>query len=295
MVTVRRGFTCVSHLRSRSWVGARLVVLVGALGSACDGAGPSPSPAARAAEGGGGGVAGSADGLAGTAGSAHVTLPEIPKTCGNGTADPEEACDDGNRDGGDGCDRYCQVEPGAECPAAGPCNRGNGMLDGGEDCDDGNATEGDGCTALGKVESGWVCAVAGRTCRPLCGDGTTIAPETCDDGNPLSGDGCGPDCRVERACAGGAAGGSGAGGDSGECAPEGPYCGDGHVDPDEACDDGLNDVPYSWGNGATGCAPGCALPHYCGDGILDGLYGESCDFGSRKSPACELCHAQGGP
>lgn len=34
----------------------------------------------------------------------------IVELCGNGTLDPEEACDDGNRDGGDGCSADCAIE-----------------------------------------------------------------------------------------------------------------------------------------------------------------------------------------
>src|ERR1041384_7554723 len=38
--------------------------------------------------------------------------------CGNGMLDPEEQCDDGNHEGGDGCDASCEVE-----------GCGNGMID----------------------------------------------------------------------------------------------------------------------------------------------------------------------
>src|SRR5512136_1483527 len=37
-------------------------------------------------------------------------------TCGNNKEDPNEDCDDGNTQGGDGCTRTCQVEDGFECP-----------------------------------------------------------------------------------------------------------------------------------------------------------------------------------
>jgi hypothetical protein len=46
------------------------------------------------------------------------TVPPGPVDCGNGTADAEEECDDGNRDDGDGCDAACQLEPGGD-PCAG--------------------------------------------------------------------------------------------------------------------------------------------------------------------------------
>jgi cysteine-rich repeat protein len=52
-------------------------------------------------------------------------------------------------------------------------------------------------------------------------------------------------------------------------------CGNGIVDPDEQCDDGLNDGSY--GN----CAPGCVLGPYCGDGVVNG--DEQCDDGNRNN------------
>jgi len=33
---------------------------------------------------------------------------------------------------------------------------------------------------------------------------------------------------------------------------------------------------------ATGCAPGCRKPPYCGDGKMDGSFGEQCDDGSEN-------------
>jgi cysteine-rich repeat protein len=40
-------------------------------------------------------------------------------TCGNGTLDSGEACDDGNDQAGDGCGALCTLEPGWACPIAG--------------------------------------------------------------------------------------------------------------------------------------------------------------------------------
>lgn len=82
-----------------------------------------------------------------------------PATCGCGNAevnglctDPlaivvPETCDDGNRDGGDGCGADCQAET---------C--GDATVDPGEQCDDGNATNGDGCDSGCRLEGGY-CAV----------------------------------------------------------------------------------------------------------------------------------------
>jgi cysteine-rich repeat protein len=93
--------------------------------------------------------------------------------CGNGVEDAPEQCDDGNRDGGDGCDENCVDEI---------C--GNDVLQeaAGETCDDGNTVDGDGC---------------GAGCLVECGDGDPDAGEECDDGNTDSGDGCSAGCLAE--------------------------------------------------------------------------------------------------
>ena len=92
--------------------------------------------------------------------------------CGDGILDDTEACDDGNRKDGDGCDNRCQLE---SC--------GNGNIDPGETCDDGNLISGDGCSFRCKLD--------------LCGDGIVEAGEDCDDHNTLSGDGCSSFCTLE--------------------------------------------------------------------------------------------------
>ncbi len=75
-------------------------------------------------------------------------------SCGNGTTEPPELCDDGDLDDGDGCDSNCT-----------PTGCGNGIPTAGEQCDDGNTTAGDCC---------------GATCQ-LEADGTG-----CDDANPCT-------------------------------------------------------------------------------------------------------------
>ena len=65
----------------------------------------------------------------------NVTLiGDVEPTCGNGTLDPGEDCDDGNTAAGDGCSPVCRLEV---------C--GNGIVEGNEQCDDGNTVNGDGC------------------------------------------------------------------------------------------------------------------------------------------------------
>jgi len=61
----------------------------------------------------------------------------VPTTCGNGTLDPGEECDDGDRDDDDACTVSCRL---ARC---GDAIRRRGV----EACDDGNAVDDDGCTA----------------------------------------------------------------------------------------------------------------------------------------------------
>src|SRR5262245_33426165 len=56
-------------------------------------------------------------------------------SCGDGTVDLGEVCDDGNHLDGDGCRFDCLD----------PC--GDGVLDPDEACDDGNQLDGDGCNA----------------------------------------------------------------------------------------------------------------------------------------------------
>jgi cysteine-rich repeat protein len=94
-------------------------------------------------------------------------------TCGNGTVEPGEQCDDGNTAAGDGCSPTCRLE-----------GCGNGIVDPGEQCDDGNTVPGDGCSATCQRE-------------PRCGDGVVDSGEQCDDGNTVSGDGCSATCRRE--------------------------------------------------------------------------------------------------
>jgi cysteine-rich repeat protein len=71
----------------------------------------------------------------------------VHPTCGDGTIDSDEECDDGNLLDCDGCTGICELEAGTTC--------GDGIrgpLACGEACDDGNAIAGDGCTPACKME-----------------------------------------------------------------------------------------------------------------------------------------------
>lgn len=61
--------------------------------------------------------------------------------CGNGRREEGEACDDGNRLSGDGCEA-CRLMP--------LC--GNAVLEEEEECDDGNVVAGDGCGSVCEIE-----------------------------------------------------------------------------------------------------------------------------------------------
>ncbi len=98
-------------------------------------------------------------------------------SCGNGTLDLGEGCDDGNNYPGDGCSPDCERE---FC--------GNGRLDTGESCDN------------GERNSNNPNAECRTDCTPgRCGDNIQDTPlELCDDGNTTNGDGCDASCQLER-------------------------------------------------------------------------------------------------
>ena len=77
--------------------------------------------------------------------------------CGDGVIDdPEETCDDGNDDDGDGCSSACLIE-------TEPAVCGDGLFEFGEECDDGNNVSGDGCSDLCEFEEWYSPNVLGYT------------------------------------------------------------------------------------------------------------------------------------
>lgn len=221
----------------------------------------------------------------------------LAKSCGNGQDDnPDEVCDDGNKDVGDGCDATCQPERDWKCSRTGACTNnaicGNGELSMSEACDDGNKNDGDGCSAdcLTK-EDGWECRAPGTACFPICGDGRIMRKpggepaEGCDDQNGDDDDGCYSNCTV--------APGASCTGEPSECTLA--LCGNGgEPEAGESCDAGLaNGLFYGDGKGCSKTCtrePTCRNPETgvteacttaCGDGNID--ENEECDDGNGVS------------
>ncbi len=117
----------------------------------------------------------------------------------------------------------------------------------------------------------------GLRCEAVCGDGLLKRPEEqCEDGNTKGGDGCDETCRIEPgyACQFDEADGQST------CALT---CGDGLIDPLEACDHGgeLSDTRPD------ACRTTCQWAH-CGDGVID--TGESCEDGNGVAgDGCTEC------
>ncbi len=178
--------------------------------------------------------------------SEQVIIRDREASCGNGTLETGEACDDANADNTDRCTNACERAR---------CGDGVTRIDQAPDseefeaCDDGNTRETDGCS--------------NRCTTSRCGDGIVRLDrsegdsdfEHCDDGNRDDADACRNDC-----------------------APA--ICGDGVVRADlgatddgfEACDDG-NSVDTD------DCLSGCVLAR-CGDGLIHAGV-EQCDDGNQ--------------
>ena len=113
----------------------------------------------------------------------NAGLTCVDTNCGDGVLDVPETCDDGNTVSGDGCSKYCLIEPHFTCQTtSGPsvCTPicGDGYFYGlnGEECDDGNTASGDGCDSTCKVEVGWWCTGGSPTTPSVCYCSPTTVP-----------------------------------------------------------------------------------------------------------------------
>ena len=117
--------------------------------------------------------------------------------CGDLAVAGAEQCDDGNGEGGDGCENDCTFSctMAAECADSTDCTT--------ETCDTTThrcvttpAGDGDECEVDDEPLTQEIC-VAGACVASTCGDQIVDArDEECDDGNTTPGDGCQADCTV---------------------------------------------------------------------------------------------------
>ena len=118
--------------------------------------------------------------------SDQVIIRDREASCGNGTVEQGEACDDGNTDNADACTNACET---ARCGDAVTRVDLSANNDAAEQCDDGNDVDHDACRT---------------NCRAaVCGDGVVRMDlsegeagfEACDDGNTDNTDGCTNACQ----------------------------------------------------------------------------------------------------
>ncbi len=246
--------------------------------------------------------------------------------CGDGVVVTGEGCDDGNRDGGDGCSGGCAkepfytcagqpstctssitcgnnvVEPGEVCdpPGLNGCKAGcksfnlqstpavcnDGTIEEGEGCEPPNV--GKGCSATCQVESGWTCPQPGFCFKnPFCGD-SVVQPAQGEACEPPNvGNGCSALCKVE-------AGWTCVGLGPSTCVK--PVCGNSVVDPGEQCDDGPAKAPGDGCSATCTIEAGWSCPNAgapcipkCGDGLKVGA--EQCDDGPANRASGDGCNA----
>ncbi|MEO6026303.1 MAG: hypothetical protein ABIR79_05500 [Candidatus Binatia bacterium] len=126
-------------------------------------------------------------------------------TCGDGNIDPNETCDDGDANGGDGCSNFCRIEACYDCtgepsvctPVADttPCNDGSACTQT-DTCQSGVCTGTDPVTCSASDQ----CHDVG-TCNPAnggCSNPAKAEGASCDDGESCSG----PDTCAAGVCSG---------------------------------------------------------------------------------------------
>jgi cysteine-rich repeat protein len=227
------------------------------------------------------------------------------RRCGDGVVDTEdgEACDDGNtvtetrcpygEEACTGCDANCITLLDL---VGGLC--GNGVKDVEEACDDGNTITETTC-AYGAVHpvtgARGACQACDAGCLSqteltgrFCGDGIVDAAdnEVCDDGNSVTEDTATDSCpygqlsctRCDASCSAMLTG-----------FPV-RYCGDGNLDPEEGCDDGVvRDA--GWIDPDNGCDVTCQVHSYvtCNDGVYHSGVEECDDNNDVAGDGCDSC------
>jgi cysteine-rich repeat protein len=228
-------------------------------------------------------------------------------SCGDGFVDPGEQCDTTvgenscaslgyyNALGTLTCTSDCQFD---DSSCGGRCGDSLVQEGEGETCDGGNLN-GQTCQSLGygggTLACGAECAYDTDGCTNVCGNGLVEGDEGCDDDGVVPGDGCSATCTVE---------------DGWECAGTSPslctpICGDGQLVGDESCDGANLDQKtcesLNYHAGTLVCASDCTLDTSdceaagrCGDGELQGGFGEVCDGAQLDGATCESLGYHGG-
>ncbi|MBU1242590.1 DUF4215 domain-containing protein [Myxococcota bacterium] len=227
-------------------------------------------------------------------------LSECTSICGNGRVENEEACDDGDTAGGDGCSSACALEAGFDCTLTNPtvCTAicGDGLLVGDEPCD-GDLFGGKTCSSEG-FYSGTLscdsdCRLDTRSCEGLCGDGLLQeGHEDCDGVNLNA-----QTCTTQGFYQGTLRCGAGCTFDVSGC---GSFCGDGVIDGTygEVCDGlalaGNTCTGLGYHGGTLACladcsdldTASCVSVGSCGDGTIQTAFGEQCDGANLDGQDC---------
>ncbi len=225
--------------------------------------------------------------------------PSSVSSCGDDFLDPGEQCDGAafavadcqalgfyEQAGALSCKSDCTVDTSA-CSLR--CGDGVVSAAHGEQCDGVNL-EGQTCLGLGFVGGviacGPDCLYDTSQCLSICGNGVPEPGEGCDDDGNDPGDGCSPLCQPEEGwtCAG----------TPSYCEP---VCGDDLLLGDEVCDtsqlDGATCESLGYHGGALACTEACThdvtdceAAGRCGDGIIQGDFGEECEGTDLGGQGC---------
>ncbi|PKN45490.1 MAG: hypothetical protein CVU59_08895, partial [Deltaproteobacteria bacterium HGW-Deltaproteobacteria-17] len=238
--------------------------------------------------------------------------------CGNQLMEPNETCDDGNSDAGDGCSGSCQVETGWDCansPMPSRCapTCSDDMAVGPEVCD-GTDLRGQTCTTF--PEGYYAGTLA---CSADCGSydlTDCIAQGRCGDGEiqGIHGEVCDSDNLDQETCVtlGYYAGTLACSADCGsfdltDCVAQG-RCGDGEIQGThgEACDsDNLDQetcILFGYHGGALACLGDCSdfdlsdciVTGRCGDNLVQETFSEVCDGTDLGLASCLTLGYHGG-